>query len=405
VRRPRLSARLRLTLLCTGLFAVGGAIVVVLTYGLVASSLQSSISAGDRKSLTGEDVRIIDCKRVLTGQEPADADVRNKCKKAFDAGVLVGAQVQRDAVLSNLLWQSLATLAAVTLLAAASGWFVAGRVLRPVHRITEAAREASEHNLSARVALTGPRDELRELADTFDAMLARLDAAFDGQRRFIANASHELRTPLTVVRTTVDVVLAKPEPSRGELLRMGRAVRAAAAQAEALIEALLTLARVEPGLAVREPADLATIAEDVLDATDLRDVRAEVSLAPALVAGDPILLERLTANLLDNAVRYNVPGGAVRLTTSTVDGHSVLEVTNSGPTVPADAVDGLFEPFSRLRERTAADGFGLGLAIVASITQAHEGAIEAAANDGGGLRIAVRLPRPRAAEFAFRGAR
>ena len=281
-----------------------------------------------------------------------------------------------------------------------AGWFVAGRVLRPVHRITAAARDASEHQLSTRVALTGPRDELRELADTFDAMLERLQAAFEGQRRFIANAGHELRTPLTVMRATVDVVLAKPAPTHDELVGMGQDIRAAVGHAEALIEALLTLARTDRGLAGREPLDLATVLEDAVDAAHSRPdasptTRLHTSLMPAPTNGDPILLERLAANLYDNAVRYNVPGGDVWLSTGTVGGRAVLTVGNTGPVIAAESVEGLFEPFRRLRDRTGDGGFGLGLAIVASIAAAHGGEAEAGPLPGGGLSVTVSLPAQR----------
>jgi signal transduction histidine kinase len=295
-------------------------------------------------------------------------------------------------VLADLLRYSLATFGAVTLLGAVAGWFVAGRVLRPIHRITAAARAASEHDLSARVSLRGPRDELRELADTFDEMLDRLDTAFEGQRRFIANASHELRTPLTVMRATVDVVLAKPAPSTDELVRMGQDVRAAVNHAEILIESLLTLARNVRGLAVHEPTDLATVVEDVVDELDPGDRRTHLDLEPAPVLGDPILLERLAANLVDNALRHNVDGGQIWLATSTMDGETLLRVANTGPVVAGDAVGRLFEPFQRLHDRTGNGGFGLGLAIVASIATVHGGSVTAEPRDGGGLSVTVRLP-------------
>jgi signal transduction histidine kinase len=272
--------------------------------------------------------------------------------------------------------------------------------------VTKMARELSAGDLSRRIALPGPNDEIKQLADTFDAMLARLEAAFDGQRRFIANASHELRTPLTVMRASVDVVLAKPAPTSGELVRMGRDVRGAVEQAEALIAALLTLASNERGLVVRQTVDLATVVEDVLDATDTGDRRVQVSLRPAPTTGDPILLERLAGNLLDNAVRYNTPGGNVWLATSTVNGLAVLTVANTGPVIAPVAVDGLFEPFRRLHERTGGDGFGLGLAIIASIAAVHGGSVSAQPRPDGGLQVTVRLPAPlQAADPPFSGYR
>jgi signal transduction histidine kinase len=295
-----------------------------------------------------------------------------------------------------LLRYSLATLGATTLLAAGAGWIVAGRVLRPVHRITAAARNASEDHLAARVALTGPRDELRELADTFDAMLERLQTAFEDQRRFIANAGHELRTPLTVMRTAVDVVLAKPEPTRAELIGMGRDVRAAVDHAQALIEALLTLARSDRGQFAREPVDLATVAEDAIDAAAPGAARLHTSLAPAPTTGDPLLLERLAANLVDNAVRYNRPGGRIDVRTAAVNGDAVIAVTNTGPIVRGEETERMFEPFQRLGGGRAAraDGHhGLGLSIVRAIAVAHDATVDATPQPEGGLEVSVRFAR------------
>ncbi|MFI5911750.1 ATP-binding protein [Dactylosporangium sp. NPDC051541] len=399
--RSRFTVRVRLTLLYTVLFALCGTALIAITYGLLAANLPLAAAPSDkvpgRTTALGEDnvpppEFVNACNRILNGVPTSDENLRTKCKRAFDEGVLVGAETQRQATLDALLWQCGLGLAAATLLAAVAGWFAAGRVLRPVHRLTTAARSASEHNLAARVALGGPRDELRELADTFDSMLERLQRAFAGQRQFIANASHELRTPLTVMRTSVDVVLAKPAPTEAELVGMARDVRAAVDHAEVLIEALLTLARSSAGLAVREPADLATVVEDVLDGADLRDRHAHVALEPAPTAGDPVLLERLAANLVDNAVRYNEPGGDVWLTTSTVRGHVRLEIANRGPVVAPDSVAALFQPFHRLGARTGEHGSGLGLAIVAAIAQVHQGTVDAQPNTGGGLRITVLLP-------------
>ena len=369
---PWWTARVRLTFLYTGLFVVCGAIVVAITYGLVAS-LQTPANT--------------------RGVCPGPERLRDRCKSTFIEAAALGARIQREATLTHLLQYSLITLAAATLLAAVAGWIAAGRVLRPVQQITEAARTASEDNLSARISLRGPRDELHELADTFDAMLARLQAAFESQRRFIANAGHELRTPLTVMRTTLDVVLAKPAPAPGELHRMGQDVRAAVDHAERLINALLTLARSERGLTIREPVDLATVAEDALDVTDRGDRRLHASLEGAMTSGDPVLLERLAANLIDNAVRYNAPNGDLWLTTSTVSGHAALVVANTGPVIDREALHRLFEPFQRLQDRTGSDGFGLGLAIVASITTAHHGIVTAEPRPGGGLTVTVTMPQ------------
>jgi signal transduction histidine kinase len=261
-----------------------------------------------------------------------------------------------------------------------------------VHQITAAARAASEHNLAARVALTGPRDELRDLAETFDAMLGRLQTAFEGQQRFIANASHELRTPLAVMRTTVDVVLGNPDSTPDDLRGMAADIRAAVEQAEHLISALLLLARNERGLTIHEEVDLATIAEDVLDSAGLRDQRVHAMLEPAVIVGDPVLAERLIVNLVDNAVRYNVAAGDVWISTRTAAGSSELSVANTGPVISPAEAERLFQPFQRLNERTSHDGVGLGLAIVASIAALHGGTVSARPRHDGGLCVTVTLP-------------
>jgi signal transduction histidine kinase len=305
---------------------------------------------------------------------------------------LQGAQHQRDLTLSHLLQYSLIMLAVVIALAAILGWIVAGRALRPVHRITAAARAASEHNLSARVALRGPRDELHELAETFDEMLDRLQVAFEGQRRFIANASHELRTPLAVMGATVDVVLDNPASTPADLREMATDIRAAVEHAEHLIGALLILAHNERGLTVHDEVDLSTVAEDVLDTAGLRDRRVHATLEPAVISGDPVLIERLIANLVDNAVRYNTAAGEIWVSTRTVAGNSHVTVANTGPPISPADVDRIFQPFQRLNDRAAQDGFGLGLTIVASIAAVHGGNATARPRDDGGLSITVTIP-------------
>jgi signal transduction histidine kinase len=388
VTRPRLTVRARLTLLYTGLFAVCGAIVVAVSYALVAR-LRAQGQGNGPQPPTGDLARFAArCRSEELSAHP-DARVLVKCAAYFQQQ---GAQGQRDFTLSHLLQYSLITVAAVIALAAVLGWIFSGRALRPVHQITAAARAASEHNLSARVAPTGPRDELRELAETFDEMLGRLQAAFEGQQRFIANASHELRTPLAVMRATVDVVLGNPYATPGDLRAMAADIRAAVDHAEHLIGALLLLARNERGLTVREQTDLATAAEDVLDAAGLTGRRVHATLEPAAISGDPVLAERLIANLVDNAARYNHPGGDIWISTRTMAGSSQLTVANTGPVIsPADA-DRIFQPFQRLSDRTSHDGFGLGLAIVASIAVIHGGTATARPRDDGGLWVTVTIP-------------
>ena len=386
--RPRPTVRARLTLLYTGLFAVCGVIVVAVSYAQVAQLP----AQGQRNGLppsAGHLARFAaQCRSEELSAHP-DPRVLAKCASYFQQQ---GAQGQRDLTLSHLLQYSLITLAVVIALAAILGWIFSGRALRPVHRITTAARAASEHNLSARVTPTGPRDELRELAETFDEMLGRLQAAFEGQQRFIANASHELRTPLAVMRATVDVVLGNPDSTPGDLRGMAADIRAAVDHAEHLIGALLMLARNERGLTVREEVDLATAAEDVLDTAGLGDRRVHATLEPAVISGDRVLVERLIANLVDNAVRYNIGAGDIWISTRTMAGSSQLTVANTGPVIsPADA-DRIFQPFQRLSDRTSHDGSGLGLAIVASIAAIHGGTATAHPRNDGGLSVMVTIP-------------
>jgi signal transduction histidine kinase len=385
--RRHLSARSRLTLLYASLFALGGAALVAITYLLVAHTFDdkaiTSISPGVQQAIA----------QCLQAAQAGGAGVMSKCTGLYVNGVQAGASAQHSTTLAHLLTYSLLSLAVVTLLAVAAGWIAAGRILRPVHRLTAAARAAGEQDLSQRIALRGPRDELRELADTFDTMLERLDRAFTSQRRFIANASHELRTPLTVMRTAMDVVLAKPEPAREELMSMAAEVRQAVDHSERLIEALLVLARSNQARALTDPLDLAAVAEDALEGRPAHGVTTTASLGEAPVAGDGVLLERLVANLLDNAERYNVDGGTVTISTAAHDATSVLRVVNTGAVVPADMVEHLFLPFTRLADRTRQDGFGLGLALVSSIAAIHNGTVHATAVSTGGLDITVRLPR------------
>jgi len=388
--RSHLSARSRLTLLYVSLFALGGATLVVITYLLVAHSLHSRTTTTIPRAIQPA---LGKCLQAASQRGGVRSDVMQKCAQVYASGVQAGASAQRSTTLTHLLTYSLLSLAGVTLLAAAAGLIVAGRILRPVHRLTAAARAASEQNLSQRIALQGPRDELRELADTFDTMLERLDRAFTSQRQFIANASHELRTPLTLMRTAIDVVLAKPKPTHDELVSMAADVRQAVDHAERLIEALLVLARNEQARALTDPLDLAALAEDALEGRMANGITTITTLDEAPVTGDGVLLERLVANLLDNAERYNIAGGTVEISTTAHDATSVLRVVNTGAVVPADMVERLFLPFTRLDDRIRHDGFGLGLALVSSIAAVHGGTVDATAMPTGGLDISVRLPR------------
>jgi signal transduction histidine kinase len=392
--RSHPSARSRLTLIYASLFTLGGAALVLITYLLVANTLHPAAPTTIPAEIQQ---RIAQCVQVAQSRAASAPDVMYKCAAVYANGVQAGALAQRSAALTHLLTYSLLSLAGATLLAAATGWIVAGRILRPVHRLTAAARSASEQNLSQRIALQGPRDELRELADTFDTMLERLDRAFTSQRQFISNASHELRTPLTVMRTAMDVVLAKPEPTREELMSMAAEVRQAVDHSQRLIEVLLILARNDQARALTgaltDPLDLAAVAEDALEGRPACGITTTTALEEAPVTGDGVLLERLVANLLDNAERYNTAGGTVAISTTTHDATSVLRVVNTGAVVPADMVERLFLPFTRLDDRTRRDGFGLGLALVSSIANVHHGTVHATAVATGGLDVTVRLPR------------
>ena len=315
---------------------------------------------------------------------------------AYYAGTVAGMQAQQNTLAKLLAFWALG-LGVMTVASGGLGWYISGRLLRPVREITETARRASEQHLGERLALTGPRDELKELADTFDDMLERLDAAFATQRRFVANASHELRTPLTVMRTAIDVTLAKPSPTAAQLTDMAVRVRRSIDKAESMIEALLTIAVSDQGKLSTEFTDLATMAEDAIDAAtpaiERLNLRVDAQLDPAEITGDPQLLERMISNLVDNAVRHNEPGGWIRLRTGRGAAAAYLEIANSGPFIPDDAVSSLFEPFRRMEARTGArDGVGLGLSIARSVVTAHHATVTASSQPAGGLDISVQIP-------------
>jgi signal transduction histidine kinase len=287
--------------------------------------------------------------------------------------------------------------AGVLLVSGAVGWLVAGRVLSPLKRISGTARRVSEERLGERIPVTGPQDELRELGETLNSMLDRLASSFDAQRRFVANASHELRSPLTVIRSEAEVALANPDPDLDEMRAMAESVVHASRRTEALLASLLILARSQRGLLRSEPVDLAGVAEGVAEAAaplaaDQR-LRLETDLAQSAVEGDAALLERLAANLVENAVRYNRPGGFVRVSTRDGVGSAELRVENSGPPVEREAADRLAEPFERLQREADARGAGLGLSIVRAVSEAHGGTLSIEPRAEGGLVVSVRLPR------------
>ncbi|WP_406382490.1 sensor histidine kinase [Streptomyces sp. NBC_01618] len=294
-----------------------------------------------------------------------------------------------DAAGHQLLVWSVAALLVMTACAVAVGWWTAGRVLRPVHAMTAKARRLSEHTLHERIASSGPDDELKELGDTLDALLARLEKAFDSQRRFIANASHELRTPLATQRAAIQIGL--DDPSQEDLVRTRQTLLDNNRRSERLIEGLLVLARSERGLAAneRDAVDLAqVVAEEAA-----RHPGVNVDARPCTVRGNRLLLAQLVANLLANGVTYNVPDGTVDVSLVTADGGALLKVRNTGPVVDAADIPGLFEPFRRGEGKDRMGrGSGLGLSIVRSIAVAHGGTVTAVPGPVGGLAVTVRLP-------------
>jgi signal transduction histidine kinase len=379
---PSRTVRFRLTATYGVVFLLTGAVLLTIGYALVRHNINGPDNfAKDYRSLVPEPPH-----RPFVEPFGPTATLRS----------LVRAEHQQfvSDALHRLVLEYVLALVAMTLISVGAGWLLAGRALRPLRDITATARRVSGHNLGERIDLQGPDDELKELADTFDGMLARLDSAFASQRHFVANASHELRTPLAIMRTEVDVALADPEAGTGDLRGMGEAVRETIDRCERLIEGLLTLARSEASVVRGEPADLAALAGDCL--TDLRaraedaNVEVRVRLDPAHARGDARLLERLIANLIDNGIRYNRPGGSLTVATSTRDGRALVRVCNSGERIDPDAAATLTEPFRRLDRGGA--GFGLGLSIVSSVVAAHGGSLRVEAPESGGLDVVAELP-------------
>ena len=372
--RSRTTLRWRLTIVYSAVALGVGLLLLLLSLALVDRALSASFL-----DIRGLGVRLLDG-RVLTFGDIQD-------------------QLRADA-LSRLLRQGLLALLLLGTLGVAVSYLLAGRVLRPLQEITAAAQRLSAERLDARIALEGPQDELKQLADTFDEMLGRLEAAFEAQRRFVADASHELRTPLAVMRTEVEVALADPDASAAELREAAQVVHDATMRADRLVDSLLLLAQSDrmTGPAVRERVELPDVAAQALSAVageiDQRGLQVATSYGPGGVLGDRALLERLAGNLVENAVRHNLPHGWVRVDTGTVEGRVRLEVSNSGAQLAPEQVAGLFEPFRRYgTARTARRGAGLGLAIARAVAELHGGTAVATARADGGLTVTVDLPR------------
>ncbi|AZP20901.1 sensor histidine kinase [Streptomyces aquilus] len=401
----RPTIRIRLTLLYGGMFLIAGILLLSIIYLLAANALN-----------VGSDLPF----KVVTGTVSSEScNITSTQLPAPDLNHALNECVneQRQHALDNLLSRSLLALLGLAIIAFAFGYAMAGRVLSPLGRITRTARAVAGSDLSRRIELDGPDDELKELADTFDDMLERLQRAFTAQQRFVGNASHELRTPLAINRTLLEVHLSDPG-APVELQQLGKTLLATNERSEQLVEGLLLLARSDNQIVERKPVDLAEVAEQAVDQVhaeaEAKGVEIRGERLSAVVQGNGVLLERIALNLVQNAVRYNVPneeaqrealpnkggggrreGGWVEVTTEVQHGQAVLVVSNTGPVVPAYEIDNLFEPFKRLRgaDRTGSDkGVGLGLSIVRSVARAHGGHIYAQPREGGGLVMRVTLP-------------
>ena len=379
LRLPRRTARLRLTVLYGGAVLLAcGATVLAFTYALYSLLDRHPMlfiqEGGKEVPLSGAGQRQVKIRVSGLGQTALDKQQ-----------VLIAAAI---------------ALAVIAVAAVAIGWLIAGRVLRPLSTITAAARRISASSLHERLALDGPDDELKELADTLDSLFTRLEASFDAQRRFAANASHELRTPLTRERTLLQVTLADPASTTDTWQAVSRELLTSNAEQERLIEALLTLASSEVGTGESEPLDLAAISSEALAAArpaiSRLGLHVQTDILPAILDGDPLLVQQLVTNLIDNAVRHNIPGGDIQIATRTSSDRAVLSVTNSGQVIPAAEVDRLFQPFQRLAPRPARrdGGHGLGLSIVRAIATAHGATITAEPRPRGGLAIDVAFPPP-----------
>lgn len=387
VRSSRMTIRARLTFVYGGLFLLAGTVLLGVTYALTAGRLPGGTDAifGSAGAVNGQTPSVTP--PPLVGRQLVDHVTR----------------VARQDVLGSLLAQGAIALAVVGAAAIALGWLIAGRLLQPLDRMTETARRiadapAADRGLHERIGLSGPHDELKRLADTFDLMLERLDRSFDGQRRFIANASHELRTPLTLNRALVEVAVHR-RAAPPEVRQLGETLLEINARHERLIDGLLMLARAEPEVTERSYVDLADVVEHAISRLESGAVAVYADPGEAPTAGDPVLLERLVQNLVENGVRHNVPdGGWVRVTSGTLaDGSAQVVVSNTGPVVRPYEVPALFEPFRRLRaERLSATapGAGLGLSIVRSVARAHGGDVRAEPREKGGLDVTVVLPGP-----------
>ena len=438
IRRPRPSVRLRLTLTYTALFIVSGTALLGVSYLLVQQREKgpgTAVNVICGKAVNGQQVTHISGAVPSTGPgvlalNPAQCpnlvgSVYYRSSSAgaggSESGTVTGpallapvspatkAEVQRltaaislsqSHTLNTFKIASAIALGIITMVSFGLSWWMAGRALAPVHRITDAARNLSERTLHARINLRGPNDELKQLADTFDAMLGRLERAFTSQRRFVANASHELRTPLATERVLIDEALATRSAIPDDLRTILEQLRVNSEDTERLIDALLVLARSERGIEQWSPVDLSSVVASVVDqsaaAAAVAGVTVSSTLEPVVVRGDPGLLERLAGNLVENAIRHNVTGGTAAVSVSSCEKsrQAVLEVENTGPVLEPASLDGLVEPFRRAGPDRASNdgGVGLGLSIVDAVVTAHHGTMTLRARQKGGLQVRVQVP-------------
>ena len=367
-RARRLTIRARLTLTYAGLVTGSGAVLIALVYLYMRRF----------------EVPVSEAPVVGTNESDGSIYLRVTLLSEF---------------LNTMLGISLGALVLLALLSGAVGWVVAGRMLAPLSTMNEAAKQAASGDLSRRLALAGPRDEIRDLADTYDHMLDSLESSLATYRRFAANASHELRTPLATAQTMIDVALADPGASADQLRSLAERLRETNQANVETVDALLDLAEAQSGDIYREEVDLGEVVSTVLTQLAPEAAEREVTLPAApgdvvVVEGDPVLLRQAVSNLLRNAVRHNVPGGGIDLELARADGRARLRLSNGGPLVPAERLASLREPFVRGagRGRTRGAGHGLGLAIVSAVATAHDGVLELSANPSGGLSAVLDLP-------------
>jgi signal transduction histidine kinase len=386
--------RAKLTLLFGVLFVASGAVLLTITYLLVQHAPQRYLI---RDIHDGRGPVI----RASSGPLPVPNQLDDVSRELYEL-----AQRQHAAEMQTLITWSLVALAITAVLAILLGWLLAGRLLRPLRTMSSTIQQISARNVHDRLAATGPPDELKDLSDTVDGLLHRLDTALEAHKRFVANAAHELRTPLTVEHALIEEMLTDRTATLPQYRALVERLLALRKQQAAMLESLLTLAGSERALDRHDHVDLSAITERTLvayqAAADSTGLRVDANIEPAWTTGDPALVERLVANLVDNAIGYNVPGGCVEITTGVRDGRPVLTVSNTGAEIPAERVEALFEPFQRLDRTAGREGHhGLGLSIVRAIAAAHDATISATPRPGGGLHIEATFGAARPAVAAL----